>query len=90
MYYTPHQQEQLMIVHFIDSATRFSQALVLSNRTEQCLCSAIADKWISVFGCPKTIESDSETGLVGQYAANFAEAAGFQWIHRPPRSKAAI
>eukprot|EP00971_Amphidinium_carterae_P188088 3733277-Amphidinium_carterae.4 len=90
MYYTPQQQEQLMIVHFIDAATRYSQAFVLSNRTEQCLCNAIADKWITIFGCPKIIESDSETGLVGQYAANFAEAAGFQWTHRPPRAKAAI
>eukprot|EP00971_Amphidinium_carterae_P338356 6475627-Amphidinium_carterae.1 len=90
MYYSPQQQDQLMIVHFIDAATRYSQAAVLSSRTEQCLCSAISDKWISIFGCPRVIESDSETGLVGQYAANFAEAAGFEWMHRPPRAKAAI
>eukprot|EP00971_Amphidinium_carterae_P278482 5528058-Amphidinium_carterae.3 len=85
------------------SATGTAHDCTLHRRSNQVFtssCSQQQNRAVSVqrdrrqvdlhLRLPKIIESDSETGLVGQYAANFAEATGFQWIHRPPRAKAAI
>ena len=47
------------ILHMIDLATRYSQALVVSNKRKETIVEAVIKGWVSTFGVPGRILSDN-------------------------------
>ena len=47
-----------IILHMIDTFTRYSQAAVVKNKTKEVIADSILKHWISIFGCPKEFFSD--------------------------------
>ena len=52
-----------MLSHLIDEATRFIVASVLPRRSGVVFIRTIDKDWVRIFGHPRLIVADGETGL---------------------------
>eukprot|EP00971_Amphidinium_carterae_P107671 2131956-Amphidinium_carterae.5 len=64
------------ILHMIDVATRYAQAVVVQSKAEKDLCETISTHWIMVFGSPTLLTVDGEKGLHSLFTADWAEING--------------
>eukprot|EP00971_Amphidinium_carterae_P146129 2896397-Amphidinium_carterae.1 len=82
--------KQKVILHVIDVATRYTQAILLPDKSEQALRSGLSRSWIAVFGTPKCIVVDEETSAHSMGSAEWAEYVGTQLAFKAPRQEAWI
>eukprot|EP00971_Amphidinium_carterae_P080427 1591555-Amphidinium_carterae.1 len=61
------------ILHMIDVATRYAQAVVVASKAEKDLCESISVHWIMVFGSPTLMTVDGEKGMHSLFTADWAE-----------------
>eukprot|EP00971_Amphidinium_carterae_P122267 2420950-Amphidinium_carterae.1 len=61
------------ILHMIDVATRYAQAVVVASKAEKDLCESISVHWIMVFGSPTFMTVDGEKGMHSLFTADWAE-----------------
>ena len=52
-----------MVLDLMDYSTEFSTAVQVEDRSSDTLVSLIFDKWITRFGAPKNILTDTEAGF---------------------------
>eukprot|EP00971_Amphidinium_carterae_P325068 6455158-Amphidinium_carterae.1 len=78
------------ILHIIDVATRYAQAVVLASKAERDLCEAISIHWIMIFGSPTLLTVDGEKGLHSLFTADWAEINGVNMRYKAPHQHAWI
>eukprot|EP00971_Amphidinium_carterae_P018911 372341-Amphidinium_carterae.1 len=83
-------EKQKVILHIIDVATRYTQAILLPDRSEQALRTALSRSWIAVFGVPRCIVVDEECSAHSSGTAEWAEYVGTQLAFKAPRQEAWI
>jgi hypothetical protein len=66
----------------VDEATRFTTLSIVDYKDEHTLATAFRRAWVSLFGPPKTLKSDSESSYASDSFANCLAAYGTERILR--------
>ena len=74
----------LAVLHIVDEATRWSAVQVLKSRSEEDLCDGFNNGWIKIWGPPRVLIIDQESGFAYDYGQVFCERLG---IDRKLRGK---
>ena len=82
--------EDLIIVHMIDEALRFSMCDVIPNRQTATILDTATNIWFKYFGPPGLIISDQEGALTSEEAALWSERWGTSFRFKPKGSHASI
>ena len=80
----------LIVLHIIDEALRFSAGGFLNGRETSSMLETIYLSWLIVHGPPKFLVADQEGALESDEARHFCDRHGIQRLPKPVGSKAAI
>ena len=65
-------EKGIPIVHFFDCCIRWSATSMFPSRGTIDLLNCIFNNWVNVFGGPKTLTLDWESGMCGEDVGNLA------------------
>ena len=82
--------EDLIILHMIDEAIRFTMCELIPNKQTSTIIDAVTNSWFRHFGPPQLIVSDQEGGLVSEDAAIWSERWGTSFRFKPKGSHASV
>ena len=82
--------EDLIILHIIDEAIRFTMCELIPNKQTTTIIDGVTNAWFRHFGPPQLIVSDQEGGLISEDAAIWSERWGTSFKFKPKGSHAAI
>mgnify|MGYP002177855918 CR=1 FL=1 len=80
--------DELVVLHLIDEATRYSQAVIVQSKGDFHLLKAITNHWIRIFGRMAELISDREAALVGEEASIWGDRHGIRMSPKPKVSNA--
>ena len=80
--------KSFMISHLCDGATRFSVAVVISDKEVTTIIRSIANGWIRLFGPPKLLLVDGESGLDSEGCRQWLDRIGSEIKTKAPNEHA--